>query len=158
MAATRPDFYKVLGVGKGASAAEIKKAHRKLVREYHPDRNPGDADAERRFKEVQEAYDVLSDPDKRRQYDRGTGPFGTGPGGFGNVGDFGSFSDILSDLFGQAAGAATKRTRGGRPKPPTQRGRDLETEVDLSFQQAVDGAQVQLEVPASNPCTTCAGT
>jgi molecular chaperone DnaJ len=157
MAATKPDLYKVLGLAKGASAEEIKKAHRKLVRQYHPDRNPGDADAERRFKEVQAAYDVLSDPDKRKQYDRGTGPFATGAGGGGfSPADFGSFSDILSDLFGQAAGAATRR-RTNR-KPPTQRGRDLETEVDLSFQQAVDGAQVQLEVPTSSSCTTCAGT
>src|SRR4051794_41197552 len=81
MAATKPDLYKVLGVGKGASAEEIKKAHRKLVRQYHPDRNPGDAAAERRFKEGQAAYDVLSDPGKRKQYDRGTGPFSSGPRG-----------------------------------------------------------------------------
>src|SRR4051794_12699339 len=157
MAATKPDLYKVLGLAKGASAEEIKKAHRKLVRQYHPDRNPGDDAAERRFKEVQAAYDVLSDPEKRKQYDRGTGPFSSGPGGGGfSPADFGTFSDILSDLFGPAPGAATRR-RGNR-KPPTQRGRDLETEVDLSFQQAVAGAQVQLDVPTSSPCTTCAGT
>src|SRR3712207_4634860 len=127
MAATKPDLYKVLGLGKGASADEIKKAHRKLARQYHPDRNPGDAQAERRFKEVQAAYHVLPDPEKRKQYDRGPGPCSTGPGGGGfNPADFGSFSDILADLFGQAAGAATRRRSGGR-KPPVQRGRDLET-------------------------------
>jgi molecular chaperone DnaJ len=156
MPATKPDLYKVLGLGKGASAEEIKKAHRKLVRQYHPDRNPGDEQAEQRFKEVQAAYDVLSDPEKRKQYDRGTGPFAPGGGSFSTA-DFGSFSDILSNLFGQAADAATSRTRA-RGRPPTQRGRDLETEISLSFQQAVEGAQVHLEVPSSTPCVTCTGT
>ena len=152
------DLYKVLGVDKKASADEIKKAHRKLVRQYHPDRNPGDESAEQRFKEVQAAYDVLSDPEKRKHYDRGTGPFAAGaPGGFSPA-DFGSFSDILTNLFGQATSAAGQRARGGRAKPPTQRGRDLETEVSLSFAQAVEGTQMQLEVPSSNPCTTCTGT
>src|SRR3954447_1434540 len=161
MAATRPDLYKVLGVSKSASAEELKQAHRKLVRKYHPDRNPGDEAAEARFKEVQAAYDVLSDPNKRKQYDRGTGPFAAGGGGGFSPTDFGAFSDILSDLFGQATGrragggAAGRATRG---RGQAQRGRDLETEVDLSFAQAVDGAQVQLQVQTSSPCTTCHGT
>jgi molecular chaperone DnaJ len=155
MAATKPDLYKVLGVGKNASSEEIKKAHRKLVRQYHPDRNPGDEQAEQRFKEVQAAYDVLHDPEKRKQYDRGTGPF-SGQGNF-NPADFGSVSDILSNLFGNAAGGV--RGRGGRTARPQSRpGRDLETEINLSFQQAVDGDQVTLTVPTSSPCTTCAGT
>jgi molecular chaperone DnaJ len=113
------DLYKVLGVDKKASADEIKKAHRKLVRQYHPDRNPDDPRAEERFKEVQHAYDVLGDPDKRRQYDRGgLNPFGAGgpggPGGPGGGFDAGSFSDILSNLFGGAAGGPAP---GGRPWP-----------------------------------------
>ena len=158
MAATRPDLYKVLGVSKNASAEEIKQAHRKLVRKYHPDRNPGDTAAEERFKEVQAAYDVLSDPDKRKQYDRGTGPFAAGPGGGFAGADFGSFSDILSNLFGGAAGGRGGPGRGGRARSQAQRGRDLEAEVSLTFAQAVDGAQVQLQVPTSTPCGTCHGT
>jgi molecular chaperone DnaJ len=162
MAATRPDLYKLLGVSKNASAEEIKQAHRKLVRKYHPDRNPGDDAAEERFKEIQAAYDVLSDAEKRKQYDRGTGPFAAGPGGGFAGGDFGSFSDILSNLFGNAAGGAggpRPGTRGGRARPQDgQRGRDLETEVDLTFAEAVDGTQVQLQVPTSSPCGTCRGT
>src|SRR5688572_25946225 len=144
------DLYSVLGVGKKASADAIKKAHRKLVRQYHPDRNPGDAKAEARFKEVQAAYDILGDPDKRKQYDRGGfNPFGqgggSGPGGAGGF-DPGSFGDILSDLFGRAGGGAG-RGRGGGATPGAggervQRGRDLETEVSLTFEQSIEGAQV----------------
>src|SRR5205085_1425724 len=110
--AARPDYYKTLGVGKNASEAEIKKAYRKLARKYHPDQNAGDKQAEERFKEISQAHDVLSDPEKRKAYDRGSGPLG----GFGMPGGFdpGSFSggvgDILSDLFGRASGGAG---RGG---------------------------------------------
>jgi molecular chaperone DnaJ len=158
------DLYKVLGVPKGASDEEIKKAYRKLARKYHPDRNPDDATAEERFKEVQGAYDTLSDPEKRKQYDaggvfggfggQGGGPFGGfggapgGPGGqpFGGGAGFG---DILSGLFG----------RGGGPgQAQQQRGRDLETEVSLSFDQAVNGAQVSVAVPKEERCTTCHGS
>ena len=165
------DLYAVLGVGKKASADEIKKAHRKLVRQHHPDRNPDDPKAEERFKEVQQAYDVLSDPDKRRQYDRnGSNPFAAGgaAGGAGGQGfDAGSFSDILSNLFGGAAGGGAPgggpfggRTRGGGAAGGARdtRGRDLETEVSLAFEQAVEGAQVSLQVPMSQPCATCRGT
>ena len=110
--AERPDYYKVLGVGKGASDDEIKKAYRKLARKYHPDRNAGDKKAEERFKEISQAHDVLSDPDKRKAYDRGTGPFGgfTG-GGFDPSSFSGGFGDILSDLFGRGGGGGA----GGRP-------------------------------------------
>jgi molecular chaperone DnaJ len=162
----RPDYYKVLGVGKNASEEEIKKAYRKLARQYHPDTNQGDKKAEERFKQISQAHDVLADPDKRKAYDRGgfLGGFGQpGGGGFENVA--GSFSDILSNLFGGgggAGGAAGTGTagrgsaRGTRPR--AQRGRDLETEVSLSFEQAVNGAQVPLAVPTSAPCPTCRGS
>ena len=157
------DLYKILGVDKKAPADDIKKAHRKLVRQYHPDRNPGDAKAEERFKEVQAAYDVLGDPDKRKQYDRGgLNPFAqggaTGTGPF----DAGSFSDILSNLFGGAAGGGGGRARGGGASTAggvrQERGRDLETEVSLTFEQSIEGAQVSLQVPMSATCGTCRGT
>jgi molecular chaperone DnaJ len=161
--ADRPDHYKILGVGKNASDEEIKKAYRKLARQYHPDRNQGDKKAEERFKEISQAHDVLSDPEKRKAYDRGgvLGGFGV-PGGF-DAGSFsGNFSDILSNLFGGGGAGGGRGTggagsvRGGRARP--QRGRDLETEVSLSFDQAVNGAQVPLAVPTSQPCPTCNGS
>ncbi len=153
----RPDYYKTLGVGKNASDEEIKKAYRKLARQYHPDRNPGDKPAEERFKEISQAHDVLSDAEKRKQYDRGTGPFGFGaPGGFDPASFGGGFSDILTNLFGGAAGAA--RGRGRQGPPGVSRGRDLETEVTLSFADAVSGAQVPLAVPTATACPTCHGT
>ncbi len=145
------DPYKTLGVDRKATDDEIKKAYRKLARQYHPDRNPGDASAEDRFKEVQEAHDVLSDPEKRRSYDAGGSVFGTGfdPGSF--RGGFGGFGDILSDILGNARGGPGG---GLRPEP----GRDLETDVHISFDQAMGGAQVPVSVPLSAPCTTCRGT
>ena len=147
------DLYAVLGVSKDATAEELKKAHRKLVREYHPDRNPDDPAAEERFKEVQEAYDVLSDPEKRQAYDQGGmfGGFG-GEGGFGGQpGGFpGDLGDILSGIF----------NRGGAPGAgaPPIRGRDLETEVRISFDDAMNGTQISVTVPKSESCPTCAGT
>jgi molecular chaperone DnaJ len=156
--AARPDYYKILGVGKNASEEEVKKAYRKLARKYHPDRNPGDRRAEERFKEISQAHDVLSDPEKRKQYDRGSGPFGFNmPSGF-DPSSFGSgVGDILSNLFGGGTGGAG-RAGGARGGARVARGRDLETEVSLSFDQAVDGAQVPLAVPTSQPCSTCRGT
>src|SRR5919109_676269 len=141
--AARPDYYKTLGVGKNASDEEIKKAYRKLARQYHPDRNPGDKKVEERFKEISQAHDVLSDPDKRKAYDRGSGPFGFGmPGGFDPSTFGGGFGDILSNLFGGGAGAPGGSRAGGggtgaRGARAQQRGRDLETEVSLTFEQAV---------------------
>src|SRR3954454_19036793 len=145
------DPYKTLGVTKKASEDEIKKAYRKLAREYHPDRNPGNPSAEERFKEVQEAYSILSDPEKRKQYDEGGGIFGTRfdpnafRGGFGNFG--GGIGDILSDLFSSSGG------RGG-PRTQPERGRDLETDVHISFDQAMEGAQVPVSVAINLPCQT----
>lgn len=163
----RPDLYKTLGVDKKASAEEIKKAHRKLVRVHHPDRNPGDAAAEAKFKEIQAAYDVLGDPEKRKQYDRG-GLFGGGnaaggaggPGGFGGF-DTGSFSDIFSNIFGGAGGpggAGGAGTRTGARAPRPERGGDLETEVTISFDQANAGVQIPLSVPSAQTCGTCRGS
>ena len=159
--AARPDYYKTLGVAKNATQAEIKKAYRKLARQYHPDRNEGnkDAGAEERFKQISEAYDVVGDPEKRKQYDRGTGPFATagGPGGFGgfDAGSFtGGFGDILSNLFGGGGSPGG----GARGRERAQRGRDLETEVRITFEQSIEGAQIPLAVPTSAPCPTCRGT
>ena len=151
------DYYETLGVKKGASEDEIKKSYRKLARKYHPDANPGDENAEERFKEVQEAYSVLSDAEKRKQYDAG-GMFGGGGGGFRfdpsafrtNVGSFG---DILSDLFGRGGGPGAGPGAG-----PRQRGRDLETEVRLSFQQAIKGTEISVNVPVDAECPTCHGS
>ena len=120
--ADRPDYYKTLGVGKGASDEEIKKSYRKLARQYHPDRNPGDNKAEERFKEISQAYDVLSDAEKRKQYDRGSGPFGGFTGGFDPGSFTGGFSDILSNIFGGGGGDSGRRARGRRPRRPGPRG------------------------------------
>ena len=143
------DFYEVLGVPRKAPADEIKKAYRKLAREYHPDRNPGDGQAEERFKEVQEAYDTLSDPEKRKRYDAGGmfsgfgGRAGAGAGGF--AADIG---DIFSTFFGRGSGM--------RQQP--QRGRDMETEVQLSFRQAIEGAEITVTVPKQAACAACGGS
>ncbi len=143
------DLYKVLGVSKGASAEEIKKAYRKLARKYHPDRNPDDAAAEEKFKQVQGAYDVLSDPEKREEYDSGGGMFGgAGQGGAGygpftagpaGSGGFVDLGDLLSSMFGGGG--------GGRRQPRPQRGADLETEAPLSFKQSIEGAEVRVPGP-----------
>jgi len=147
--------YEVLGVPKTATDDEIKKAYRKLARESHPDANQGDAAAEERFKEIQGAYDALSDPEKRKQYDtfgsngpRGGGP---GPGGF-------TYENVdLSDLLGQFGGIFG-RGGGRRGRPQPERGADLESRVRLSFEDALAGAQVRVPVEVDAPCRTCHGT
>ena len=155
------DPYKVLGVDKKATPADIKKAYRKLARQYHPDRNPGDPKAEERFKEISGAYDVVGDPEKRKQYDRG-GLFGggaQGAPGSGVPGGFSDLGDIFSNLFGQGGGGGgAGSARSGPPRPRPERGRDLETEVSVSFTQAMEGAQVPLTVPTAQACHTCHGT
>jgi molecular chaperone DnaJ len=163
--ASRPDYYKTLGVDKKATPEEIKKAYRKLARKYHPDANPDNKDAEARFKEISQAHDVLGDPEKRKQYDSGSGPFaaGAGPGGgFGGFGNFdfdaSSMGDILSNLFGGAAGGGGGGARGGRQRARPERGADLEAQVSITFDQAVRGAQVPLQVPMQATCDTCHGT
>jgi molecular chaperone DnaJ len=158
--AQQRDPYQVLGVGRSASSEEIKKAHRKLVRQYHPDRNPDDKDAESRFKEVQQAYDLLSDPEKRKAYDRGGfGPAGTGSqgGGFGGF-DTSGLGDLFSDLFGRASGGGAGRGGRGRGGARQERGRDLEVETKISFAQSIEGAQVPIVVPTTERCGTCSGT
>jgi molecular chaperone DnaJ len=155
------DHYKVLGVERKASQDEIKKAYRKLARKYHPDKNPGDAKAEERFKQISQAHDILGDPDKRKEYDRAlTNPFSNvGRGGGGQPGfDAGGFGDILSDLFGQAAGRRGGAGGGRASNPRAERGRDLEAEVTINFDQAIKGAQVPISVPTYERCPTCAGT
>jgi molecular chaperone DnaJ len=151
-------LYDTLGVSKTASQDEIKKAYRKLAREYHPDRNPGDAAAEERFKEVQQAYDVLSDEEKRKQYDRfgsQNGRPGAGPQNvnfdFGNF-DIGDLGDIFGGLFG-GGGRAQQRTR----RQPV-RGADVEAEVHLSFEDSLAGADAKVPVELTVACRECGGT
>lgn len=168
------DLYKVLGVPKDATEAEIKKAYRKLARENHPDANKGDAKAEERFKEVSEANDVLSDPKLRKEYDEarsllGAGGFRPGPGAGGNfnfdLGDLfggtqggqggpaGGFGGGIGDVFG---GLFNRGGAGTRTQP--RRGQDIESEVTLSFTEAVDGATVPLRMSSSAACKACSGT
>ncbi|GAA0323033.1 molecular chaperone DnaJ [Streptomyces polychromogenes] len=168
------DYYKVLGVPKDATEAEIKKAYRKLAREFHPDANKGDASAEARFKEISEANDVLGDAKKRKEYDEaralfGNGGFRPGPGGGGSfnfdLGDLfggaqgagqggfgGGLGDVFGGLFNRGAGAGA----GTRTQP--RRGQDIESEVTLSFTEAVDGATVPLRMSSQAPCKACSGT
>ncbi len=154
--ATVKDLYETLGVSKGASQDEIKKAYRKLARQHHPDANPGDAAAEERFKEVQTAYDVLSDPEKRKQYDRfGAANGRPGPGGgfnFGegfDFGDLGDLGDIFSGLFGG---------RGRQQQQRGRRGNDLEVEVRLSFEDSLRGVETTIPVQLETACRECGGS
>ncbi|MFL6109681.1 MAG: molecular chaperone DnaJ [Marmoricola sp.] len=159
------DFYKVLGVEKDADAGAIKKAYRKLARENHPDSKQGDAAAEERFKQVAEAYDVVGDADKRREYDEMrslyAGGFPSGAGGFGaqniNFGGPGGGNFDLSDLFGGLfGGGGAPGPQAGRRRPV--RGADLETEATIGFTDAVDGTTISLRLSSESACETCRGT
>ncbi len=159
------DFYKVLDVAKDADQATVKKAYRKLARENHPDSKPGDKAAEDRFKLIAEAYDVLGDKAKRKEYDElrsmfaGSGGGGFGGGGFGGPsGGSGGFdvSDLFGDLFNRAGGGGGFGTRSRTPR--AARGADLEAETKLSFQDALDGATINLRLSSDAPCPTCSGT
>ena len=166
------DYYKVLGVSKTATADEIKKSYRKLARKYHPDANKGDAKSEERFKEISEAYNVLSDAKERKEYDDARSLFGGGfrSPGAGGAGGAGGFPFDLSDLFG-GTDTAGSRGRvgdlfggvfggGGRTTQQTRprRGADVETEATLSFNDAIDGATVSLRLTGEGACPTCHGT
>ena len=146
------DYYEVLSVSRDAGTEEIRHAYRKLAMRYHPDRNPGDADAEVKFREAAEAYEVLRDPEKRARYDRfgHAGVQGSGAGGFGNAEDiFAHFSDIFGDLFGFGGGA-----RGSR----AQAGADLRYNLTISFAQAAHGDEISLSVPHHVECPDCKGS
>lgn len=161
MAETKRDYYEVLGVDRNADDAALKKAYRALAKKYHPDMNPGDKEAEKKFKEASEAYAVLSDAEKRRQYDQfghaafegGAGGAGGGFGGFDfNGADFGDiFGDIFGDLFGGGR-------RGGRAGNGPMQGANIRKGVRITFEEAVFGCEKELEVVIKDPCTTCNGT
>ena len=151
------DYYEVLGIGRNADAKEIKKAYRKLAKKYHPDMNPGDAEAEKKFKEASEAYAVLSDPEKRRQYDQfGHAAFeGGGAGGFGGF-DFNSadFGDIFGDIFGDFFGGGRRRGANNGP----MKGANIRTSVRITFEEAVFGVSKEIELTLKDECATCHGT
>lgn len=152
MATAARSLYDVLGVAKNASQDEIKKAYRKLAREFHPDRNPEDADAEARFKEVQAAYDVLSDPEKRQKYDA----FGSADGQAAGPGGWTTFTTEgfdLGDLFGGLFGGRT-----GRPRATPQRGADVEAVVNLSFEDSLRGIETKIPVEVDTACSECGGS
>jgi len=162
---SKRDYYEVLGVAKGASADEIKKAYRKVAMQFHPDRNPGDKAAEDKFKEAAEAYEVLSDNDKRSQYDRfghagvsGNGR-GFGGGGSSNMEDiFSQFGDIFGDdIFGSFFGGGNARARGGQ-RSRGVRGSNLRVKLKLSYEEIAKGVTKQIKVKKHVPCQTCSGS
>ncbi|MBQ7331338.1 MAG: molecular chaperone DnaJ [Oscillospiraceae bacterium] len=159
MAENKRDYYEVLGVQKGASADDIKKAYRKLAMKYHPDRNPDSKEAEEKFKEAAEAYEVLSDDEKRSRYDQfgfaGVDPnYGAGQGsGFGGFGGFGDFGD-LGDIFGSFFGGGSSRSRANAPR----RGENVGARLDLTFEEAAFGCEKEISVPRVENCAACSGS
>ena len=162
MAESKRDYYEVLGVDRNADDAALKKAYRALAKKYHPDMNPGDAEAEKKFKEASEAYAVLSDAEKRRQYDQfGHAAFeqgGPGAGGFGGFDGFnfsGDMGDIFGDIFGDLFGGGARRRGGSRG--PAQ-GANVRTSVRISFEEAIRGCEKELDINLKEECTTCHGS
>lgn len=158
MAESKRDYYEVLGVDKNADDAALKKAYRVLAKKYHPDMNPGDAEAEKKFKEASEAYAVLSDPEKRRQYDQfGHAAFEGGAGGAGGFGGFdfsGDMGDIFGDIFGDLFGGGRRR---GPANGPMQ-GSNLRASIRISFEEAIFGCEKELDINLKDECETCHGT
>ncbi len=157
MAEQKRDYYEVLGIDKNADDAAIKKAYRVLAKKYHPDMNPGDAEAEKKFKEASEAYAVLSDPEKKRQYDQfGHAAFEGGAGGAGGFDFSGTdFSDIFGDIFGDFFGGG--RSRSSRSNGP-MKGANLRTSVRITFEEAVFGCKKEIELNVKETCKTCSGS
>jgi len=158
MPTAKRDYYEVIGVSKGASEDDIKKAYRKLALKYHPDRNPGDKAAEDKFKEAAEAYAILSDKEKRAQYDQfGHSLGGQGFQGFqGFQGNFEGFNDVFGDLFEDFFGGGSSRSRGGSRRG--RRGSDLEYRVSVSFEEAAFGKEMNVEIPRMETCPHCTGS
>lgn len=155
--ANKRDFYDILGVARNATDDEIKKAYRKLAMKYHPDRNPDSKEAEGKFKEAKEAYEMLSDPQKRAAYDQ-YGHAGVDPnmGGFGGGGQgFGGFSDAFGDIFGDIFGGGG--ARGGRGGPQVYRGADLRYSMEITLEEAAHGHETQIRVPSWSNCDSCGG-
>ncbi len=152
----KADYYETLGVARSADEKELKSAFRKLAMQFHPDKNPGDADAEHRFKEIGEAYETLKDPQKRAAYDRfGHAAFENGGmnGGGGGFGGSGGFADIFEDIFGEMMGGGRQRRSGGR-----ERGADLRYNMEITLEEAYTGKTAQIRVPTSITCDECSGS
>lgn len=159
----KQDYYQRLGVPRDANADDIKKAYRKLAMQHHPDRNPGDANAEQLFKDINEAYDILKDDEKRAAYDRfGHAAFDGGMGGGRGPGggpfDFGSFSDILNEFFGGGGGPGAGAGSRARGRADAGRGGDLRYDMQISLEEAYAGKSSQIRVPSSESCDACNGT